>query len=165
MMLWDVLSFWGVVLIMSLDLLFRIEFHPKFSTYQGFGASVITMWLHFFSGEPIDARHAYFFEMLTCILGLTSLPFLVFLLPQVGSLVLRMRPTGYNQAGELRLMLSQRRMKKKFLAEKRRDEMAHLDLDGDGVVSLDEHMVAWANNLKSTFTTGASAARAAKSLQ
>ena len=62
-------------------------------------------------------RHGFFFELLTCFLGLSALPFALFKLPGLGQLMLRMRPTGYDAAGGLRLKLSIRRMKKKWEAE------------------------------------------------
>ena len=107
----------------------------------------------------------YFFEMLACVLGLTSLPFLLFMLPNVGRLMLRMRPTGYDQSGQLRLALSQRRMKKKFMAEKERAENAHLVLDGDGVISFEERMQALSNDMKKFFAGTGRSTQAGISLQ
>ena len=115
--------------------------------------------------RPAWPAPQYFFEMLACVLGLTSLPFLLFMLPNVGRLMLRMRPTGYDQSGQLRLALSQRRMKKKFMAEKERAENAHLDLDGDGVISFEERMQALSNDMKKFFAGTGRSTPAGISLQ
>ena len=65
----------------------------------------------------VPEPHALCFELMTCLLGLACVPFVLFKLPGLGVLVLRMRPTAYDQAGNLRLQLSRQRIKKKFDAK------------------------------------------------
>ena len=153
-MLWDFLSFWLVVLLGSLDLVLRIDrsaFHH-----------LVPNWSEFFRGATSDVHHTYFFELLTCVLGLTSLPFVLFKLPDVGQLMLRMHPTGYDQAGRLRLVLTMRAMKKKWQAE---EDLKKMDLDGDGEISFGEFFTAWFSDtrrqLDEMFGPGCVAPRAA----
>ena len=53
------------------------------------------------------------------------MPFLLLKLPDVGQLFLRLFPTGYDQAGHLRLMMTIREMKRKWEAEQDLDKMDH----------------------------------------
>lgn len=127
MMIWDFVAFWLVILLGALDLVSRVDG----ATFSSIGSQFIL----FFGGGVVDTLHTDFFELLTCVLGLTSLPFLLLKLPEVGQFLLRLHPTGYDQAGHLRLMMSIRQMKKKWEAEQDLDKM---DLDGDGKISFSE---------------------------
>ena len=126
-MIWDFVAFWLVILLGALDLVSRVDG----ATFSSIGSQFIL----FFGGGVVDTLHTDFFELLTCVLGLTSLPFLLLKLPEVGQFLLRLHPTGYDQAGHLRLMMSIRQMKKKWEAEQDLDKM---DLDGDGKISFSE---------------------------
>jgi hypothetical protein len=138
MMIWDFIAFWLVILFGALDLVSRVDG----ATFSRLGSQLI---LFFGGGGAVDTLHTDFFELLTCALGLTSMPFLLLKLPDVGQFLLRLFPTGYDQAGHLRLMMSIREMKKKWEAEQDLDKM---DLDGDGKISFSEFASAWWSDAK-----------------
>ena len=137
MMIWDFIAFWLVILLGALDLVSRIDG----ATFSSLGSQFIL----FFGGGTVDTLHTDFFELLTCVLGLTSMPFLLLKLPELSQFLLRLFPTGYDQAGHLRLMMSIREMKKKWEAEQDLDKM---DLDGDGKISFSELASAWWSDAK-----------------
>ena len=126
-MLWDVCSFGAIVLAGAFDMVVRIDGQHHPSSWPGAmllaWGQLLGGWSGFFGTVP--EPHALCFELMTCLLGLACVPFVLFKLPGLGVLVLRMRPTAYDQAGNLRLQLSRQRIKKKFDAEQsqKRKEM------------------------------------------
>ena len=138
LMIWDFIAFWLVILLGALDLVSRVDGAPF--------SSIGSQFILFFGGGTVDTLHTDFFELLSCVLGLTSMPFLLLKLPDVGQLFLRLFPTGYDQAGHLRLMMTIREMKRKWEAEQDLDKM---DLDGDGKISFSEFVSArWSDAKK-----------------
>lgn len=64
--------------------------------------------------QLVDVKiEMYMVSLYTTLLGLFSMPWLVFAIPGVGGLLHQMRPTGFDEAGGLKLQMNLQQMKRK----------------------------------------------------
>jgi hypothetical protein len=101
----DVLATAVVLLSMGLD--FAVRIYPAIVREGGIGAT---------QGSDL---YMLWVQILTVLLSLSALPWLIFKLPGIGSLVHGLRPTGYDKSGTLRLEMTLDHARKKYDAEQR----------------------------------------------
>lgn len=72
---------------------------------------VLTLYRAFHTNT--DQVEMYMVALYTTMLGLCCLPWIVFVIPGVGLIIHQMRPTGFDEAGGLKLLMDLQQMKRK----------------------------------------------------
>mmetsp|Transcript_7910 Transcript_7910/g.18555 ORF Transcript_7910/g.18555 Transcript_7910/m.18555 type:complete len:591 (-) Transcript_7910:231-2003(-) len=86
--------------VMAWDVLFTALFTLIITFFQAF---------HTNTGK-VDT---YMVSLYTTLLGLCCMPWIVFVIPGVGPIIHQMRPTGFDEAGQLKLLMDLQQMKRK----------------------------------------------------
>jgi len=115
--LWDVCTTVIITLSLTLDLTYRVAAKYETAHSGGYFGQLGRLLLLGASDaarqEEVFYLEVYMVEMYTTMLGLFALPWLLLAIPGLGDMIHQMRPTGFDEAGGVKLRMTLQQMKRK----------------------------------------------------